>query len=60
MTRSRDTKARKKYKRKLKYEKKPFDPFNLVDDKKFISNITAMGSYRILLCYTKKKSGEKS
>ena len=54
------SKTRKKYKRKLKYEKKPFDPFNLIDDKTFTKNITAMGSYKSRLCYTKKKSGEKS
>ena len=60
MTRSRITKTRKKYTRKLKYEKKPFDPFHLVDDATFIMNIKAMGFNMIGFCKTKKKSGEKS
>ncbi len=60
MTRSRETKTRKKYTRKLKYEKKPFDPFNLVDDKTFAQNIAIMGSYTYGLCNTKKKSKENS
>ena len=60
MTRSRTMKTRKKYTRKLKYEKKPFDPFNLVDDQTFVMNIKAMGFYKGGLCHTKKKSKEKS
>jgi len=60
VTKSRITKTRKKYTRKLKREKKPFDPFHLVDDKTFIQNITVMGSYTYRLCHTKNKSGEKS
>ena len=60
MTRSRITKTRKKYTRKSKREKKPFDPFHLVDDATFIMNIKAMGFNMVGLCYTKKKSGEKS
>ncbi|KKL24424.1 hypothetical protein LCGC14_2415440, partial [marine sediment metagenome] len=54
------TKTRKKYTRKLKREKKPFDPFHLIDDKTFIQNIAVMGSYTYRLCHTKNKSGEKS
>ncbi len=60
MTRSRTTKTRKKYTRKLKYEKKPFDPFHLVDDATFIMNIKAMGFNMIGFCKTKKKTGGKS
>ena len=61
MTRSRfSIKIRKKHTKKLKYEKKPFDPFNLVDNKIFIQNITAMVNFTVRMCYTKKKSGEKS
>ena len=60
MTRSRIPKPRKKRIHKSKHEKKPFDPFRLVDDKTFIQNITAMGSYYYKFCNTKKKSGEKS
>ena len=60
MTRSRIPKPRKKRIHKLKHEKKPFDPFHLVDDKTFIQNITAMGFYVSKFCYTKKKSKENS
>ena len=61
MTRSRfNKKPRKYYKKKLKQMKKQFDPFHLVDDKTFVMNIKAMGFYKGGLCYTKKKSGEKS
>ena len=42
MTRSRIPKPRKKYIRKSK-QKKPFDPFHLVDNATFIMNIKAMG-----------------
>ena len=60
MTRSRfSIKTRKKYTKKLKYEKKPFDPFNYIDDQTFVMNIKAMGFYKGGLCYTKKKTGEK-
>ncbi len=58
MTRSRTTKTHKKYIRKSK-QKKPFDPFHLVDDTTFIMNIKAMGFNMIGFCHTKKKSGEK-
>ena len=60
MIRSRIPKPRKKRTRKSKREKKPFDPFHLVDDTTFIMNIKAMGFNMIGFCKTKKKTGDKS
>ncbi len=55
MTRSRTAKIRKKYTRKLKYKKIPFDPYNLIDNKTFELNLKAILYYMTGFCATKKK-----